>query len=188
MAGARGRIAGWVARYLPLELLGTASAIAGAWVSFEASGSLIIAAFVGTVAEGVGYYALALVRSIPSDRFEVCLSVALYLEWQDVLTRPEHLAPGRSAEEATEFVADFDFRSLKDFSPENIQKRVPGQRNDIADLKNVIDLLYRMKDRWALPSVKRAWSNPAQRKQILAALARLRGELEKVAGVAKGGE
>jgi len=90
--------------------------------------------------------------------------------------------------EATEFVADFEFRSLKDFSPENIQKRVPGQRNDIADLKNVIDLLYRMKDRWALPSVKRAWSNPAQRKQILAALARLRGELEKVAGVAKGGE
>ena len=94
----------------------------------------------------------------------------------------------QAGEEATEFVADFEFRSLKDFSPENIQKRVPGQRNDIADLKNVIDLLYRMKDRWALPSVKRAWSNPAQRKQILAALARLRVELEKVAGVAKGGE
>ena len=94
----------------------------------------------------------------------------------------------RVGEEETEFVADFEFRSLKDFSPENIQKRVPGQRNDIADLKNVIDLLYRMKDRWALPSVKRAWANPAQRKQILAALARLRVELEKVAGAAKGGE
>ena len=73
--------------------------------------------------------------------------------------------------EATEFVADLEFRSLKDFSPENIQKRIPGQRNDIADLKNAIDLLYRMKDRWSLPSVKRAWSNPAQRKQIIAALA-----------------
>jgi type VI secretion system protein ImpB len=94
----------------------------------------------------------------------------------------------QAGEEATQFVADFEFRSLKDFSPENIQKRVPGQRNDIADLKNVIDLLYRMKDRWALPSVKRAWSNPTQRKQILAALARLRVELEKVAGAAKGGE
>jgi predicted component of type VI protein secretion system len=94
----------------------------------------------------------------------------------------------RVGEEATEFVADLEFRSLKDFSPENIQKRMPGQRNDVADLKNAIDLLYRMKDRWSLPSVKRAWSNPAQRKQILAALARLRGELEKVAGVAKGGE
>ena len=94
----------------------------------------------------------------------------------------------RAGEEETEFVADIEFRTLKDFSPENIQKRVPGQRNDIADLKNVIDLLYRMKDRWSLPSVKRAWANPAQRKQILAALARLRVELEKVAGVAKGGE
>ena len=94
----------------------------------------------------------------------------------------------RVGEEGTEFVADFEFRSLKDFSPENIQKRVPGQRNDIADLKNVIDLLYRMTDRWSLPSVKRAWANPAQRKQILAALARLRVELEKVAGAAKGGE
>jgi type VI secretion system protein ImpB len=90
--------------------------------------------------------------------------------------------------EATEFVADLEFRSLKDFSPENIQKRIPGQRNDIADLKNAIDLLYRMKDRWSLPSVKRAWSNPAQRKQILAALARLHAELEKIAQTGKGGE
>jgi predicted nucleic acid-binding protein len=46
----------------------------------------------------------ALVSSIPSDRFEICLSVALFLEWQDVLTRPEHLTPGRSAKEALEFV------------------------------------------------------------------------------------
>src|SRR5262245_10434418 len=94
----------------------------------------------------------------------------------------------QAGEEATEFVADLEFRSLKDFGPENIQKRVPGQRNDIADLKNAIDLLYRMKDRWSLPSVKRAWSDPKQRKQILEALARLRSELEKVAGVSKGGE
>jgi len=94
----------------------------------------------------------------------------------------------QAGEEATEFVADFEFRSLKDFSPENIQKRVPGQRNDIADLKNAIDLLYRMKDRWSLPSVKRAWSDPKQRKQILEALARLRSELEKVAGASKGVE
>jgi predicted component of type VI protein secretion system len=94
----------------------------------------------------------------------------------------------QAGEEATEFVAELEFRSLKDFSPENIQKRMPGQRNDIADLKNAIDLLYRMKDRWSLPSVKRAWSDPKQRKQILEAVARLRSELEKVAGAAKGGE
>lgn len=45
----------------------------------------------------------ALVSSIPSDRFKVCLSVSLFLEWQDVLTRPEHLAPGRTAEDALAF-------------------------------------------------------------------------------------
>src|SRR5215510_5617103 len=34
--------------------------------------------------------------------------------------------------EATEFVVDLDFRSLKDFDPENVQKPVPGNRNDLA--------------------------------------------------------
>src|SRR6267378_3146970 len=73
-----------------------------------------------------------------------------------------------AGEEQTEFVAELEFRSLKDFSPENIQKRVPGKRNDLADLGNTIDLLYRLKDRWSLPAVKRAWNEPGQRKQILA--------------------
>src|SRR5947208_2783149 len=52
-----------------------------------------------------------------------------------------------AGEDATEFVVDVAFRTLKDFDPENIQKRVPGKRNDLADLKNSIDLLYRLKDR-----------------------------------------
>jgi len=43
---------------------------------------------------------LALISSIPSPRFQICLSVPFYLEWQDVLTRPEHLPPRRSAEDA----------------------------------------------------------------------------------------
>jgi len=60
----------------------------------------------------------------------------------------------------TEFVAEFQFKSIKDFDPENLQKRqeVRGEdgsvtyvRNDIADLKRNIDLLYRLKDRWACP-------------------------------------
>jgi type VI secretion system protein ImpB len=93
-----------------------------------------------------------------------------------------------AGEEATEFVADLEFHSLKDFDPENVQKRVPGKRNDIADLKNTIDLLYRLKDRWSLPAVKRAWNNPEQRKQILAALSYLRIELAKVAHAGKGDE
>ena len=87
----------------------------------------------------------------------------------------------RAGEEQTEFVVDLDFHNVKDFSPENIQKRVPGKRNDLADMGTTIDLLYRLKDRWGLPAVKRAWSDPNQRKQILDALARLRSELEKVA-------
>jgi type VI secretion system protein ImpB len=93
-----------------------------------------------------------------------------------------------AGEEATEFVAELEFHSLKDFAPENIQKRVPGKRNDIADLRNTINLLYRLKDRWSLPPVRRAWNEPHLRTQIVAALARLRTELEKVAQAAKEGE
>jgi predicted component of type VI protein secretion system len=93
-----------------------------------------------------------------------------------------------AGKEATEFVAELEFRSLKDFDPENIQKKTPGKRNDIADLKASIDLLYRIKDRWSLPRVKRAWNDPEQRKEILSAVTKLRAELEKVAQTAKGGE
>jgi type VI secretion system protein ImpB len=90
--------------------------------------------------------------------------------------------------EATEFVVELEPRSLKDFEPDNVQKRTPGKRNDIADLRNTIDLLYRLKERWSLPPVKRAWNDPGQRQQILAALSRLRTELEKVAHQPKGGK
>jgi type VI secretion system protein ImpB len=146
------------------------------------------------------------VRPVPTDTTLVVLPVTLDQMGKEVVNEDEEAVRVDSANdafekfkpsihfetqagaEATEFVADLEFRSLKDFSPENIQKRIPGQRNDIADLKNAIDLLYRMKDRWSLPSVKRAWSNPAQRKQILAALARLHAELEKIAQTGKGGE
>jgi len=101
---------------------------------------------------------------------------------------------GYAGPEETEFRAEFRFRSVKDFEPENLQKRQEiksesGEtdylRNDIADLKSRIDLLYRLKDRWKLPTVRRAWNNEQQRKEIIQALARLRGELAKVAG--KGG-
>jgi len=40
----------------------------------------------------------ALVSSIPCQDFQLCLSVSLYTEWQEVLTRAENLAPGRTAE------------------------------------------------------------------------------------------
>ncbi|MGR2753098.1 hypothetical protein [Agromyces arachidis] len=60
----RSRVATWVARYLPLEVLGTVTAVAGSWAAYEASGSIVVAAIAGTVAEGVGYYALVVIRGI----------------------------------------------------------------------------------------------------------------------------
>ena len=97
---------------------------------------------------------------------------------------------GFAGPEETEFRAEVQFRSIKDFDPENLQKRqevkdedgnVTYLRNDIADLKTNIDLLYRLKDRWKLPAVRRAWGNAAQRQEIVNALGKLRGQLERVA-------
>lgn len=97
---------------------------------------------------------------------------------------------GNAGPEETEFRAEFRFRSIKDFEPDNLQKKqevknAQGEpeylRNDLADLKTNIDLLYRLKDRWKLPTVRRAWSNEAQRREIITALGKLRGELERVA-------
>lgn len=107
---------------------------------------------------------------------------------------PELKFRGSAGPEETEFKADFKFRSMKDFDPENLQKKqefrdedgnVTYARNDIADLKTNIDLLYRLKDRWKLPTVRRAWSSETQRAEIIEALGRLREDLGKVSG--KGG-
>jgi putative PIN family toxin of toxin-antitoxin system len=46
----------------------------------------------------------ALVNSIPTSEFQPCLSVGLYTEWQDVLTRPENLPPTLTPENALAFV------------------------------------------------------------------------------------
>ncbi len=46
----------------------------------------------------------SLVSSLPHPDFQICLSVALFTEWQAVLSRPEHLPPGASADLAISFV------------------------------------------------------------------------------------
>ena len=46
----------------------------------------------------------ALVSSIPSPDFQLCLSVSLYMEWQEVLTRPENLSPGRTVESTRRYL------------------------------------------------------------------------------------
>jgi type VI secretion system protein ImpB len=146
------------------------------------------------------------VRPVPTDTTLAVLPMTLERLGKEVADedeRPESVTsvqdafdkfrPGirfktEAGKESTEFVAELEFKSLKDFDPENIQKREPGKRNDIADLKSTIDLLYRMKDRWSLPRVKRAWNDPTQRKEILGALSRLRDELERVTQKEKGGK
>lgn len=84
-------------------------------------------------------------------------------------------------EEGTEFVADLEFRSLKDFDPKQIRSREPGKRNDIADLQAEIDLLQRMRERFTLLSVKRAWENPEQRKEMIGAIGELQDSLRQIA-------
>lgn len=85
-------------------------------------------------------------------------------------------------DEGTEFVAELDFKSLKDFDPKQIRTREPGKRNDLADLQARIDLLHRMRERFTLLAVKRAWENPEQRKEIIQALGDLQESLKKIAG------
>lgn len=46
----------------------------------------------------------AIVSSIPTAAFEIALSVGLYTEWQDVLTRAEHLPPGTTPALAIQFL------------------------------------------------------------------------------------
>ena len=46
----------------------------------------------------------ALVSSLPHPRFQICLSVAVYTEWQAVLGQPEHLPPGTDAAAALGFI------------------------------------------------------------------------------------
>ena len=46
----------------------------------------------------------ALVSSIPAPEFQICLSVGLYAEWQEVLTRAENLPPGNTVDDAHRFL------------------------------------------------------------------------------------
>jgi len=85
-------------------------------------------------------------------------------------------------DEGTEFVADLDFKSLKDFDPKKMQAREPGKRNDLADLQSQIDLLHRMRERFSVLSVRRAWDNPDQRKEIIEALSEFQDALKKISG------
>lgn len=84
-------------------------------------------------------------------------------------------------EDGTDFVAELDFASLTDFDPRKIRSREPGKRNDLADLQGRIDLLNRMKERFTTLSVKKAWDNADQRKDIIEAVAEFEEQLRRIA-------
>jgi putative PIN family toxin of toxin-antitoxin system len=46
----------------------------------------------------------ALLNSLPSSAFQICLSIGLFTEWQEVMTRSENIPPGRTAEDALLFL------------------------------------------------------------------------------------
>ena len=45
-----------------------------------------------------------IVSMLPTPKFEIALTIAVYTEWQAALTRPEHLPPGVTADMALGFV------------------------------------------------------------------------------------
>ena len=61
--------------------------------------SLLVAAMRSK--QGASY---ALVSALPSVQFQICLSVALYIEWQAVLTRTENFPPNQQAENLLAFL------------------------------------------------------------------------------------
>ncbi len=84
-------------------------------------------------------------------------------------------------EDRVPFVAELDFRSMSDFDPRNIRSRTPGKRNDLADLQARIDLLHRMRERFTTLSVKKAWDNTDQRKDIIDAVGQFEEQLKRIA-------
>ena len=46
----------------------------------------------------------ALISQIPSDKFQIVLTIPLYLEYQDVLTRPEHMSGKSSKDDIINFL------------------------------------------------------------------------------------
>lgn len=45
-----------------------------------------------------------LVSMLPTPRFQIALTIALYTEWQAVLTRPEHMPPGVTVKATLEYL------------------------------------------------------------------------------------
>jgi predicted component of type VI protein secretion system len=79
-----------------------------------------------------------------------------------------------------EFVVEARFRSLRDFEPERLLKRVDGSRNDLADVHSRIELLNQLRARVAQAKVKKAWGNEAQRTQLIDAVKQFQQQITRI--------
>ena len=102
---------------------------------------------------------------------------------------------GRAGDNKAEFQAELEFHSLKDFNPENILKHqgvkdkngvIQYRRNDLADLSNTIEMLYRLRKTFDDTSIRRAWNNPDQRLEIVRLIGKLQQEVKQLSS--KGGK
>ena len=87
------------------------------------------------------------------------------------------------SEGPTKMVVDLAFQRMADFDPKNILEPGPSAaKNDLAKLQAAISTLYRLKERLAKPTVRKAWMDKVQREQIIGSIASLRNELQSIAG------
>lgn len=56
----------WLRRYIPAEIIGTITALAGAWLVYLHTGSYVAAAGSGWVGEGIGFYGYFVTRELIS--------------------------------------------------------------------------------------------------------------------------
>ena len=64
----RGKLAQWVARYGPPEVVGTVAAVAGSVIIYKLDGHEIAAAYGGAMGENVGFYGTLLLREFFRNR------------------------------------------------------------------------------------------------------------------------
>ena len=57
-------------------------------------------------------------------------------------------------------MAELEFRSLKDFGPGKYPEAGPRETQRYRGSANTIDLLYRLKDRWSLPTGQTGMDEP----------------------------
>jgi hypothetical protein len=63
------RIATWIKRYGPSELIGIVAAFAGWWLMRTATGSEIAAAYGGSIGEGLGFYGYLVTREMIREAY-----------------------------------------------------------------------------------------------------------------------